>query len=287
MVTCETIPTIDGVTGIANFGPASALFTLGHNHTVQQYDISPGGALMQVATAQHVPANTPPSPPISVEERKGLDDGPATAISTAAPTLPASTDLESSESEGSMMSPLQKIAREMDQLERERQDIVGPLSPTSSRTSSLSSRSSGGKKAPSYRYDKSSSSRASDVSTDEGTEFSLSTPSRQGRESMSIRSVTSQGSSNYKSSRLRKDVLPSPDHARLSKSLDLFPNVRARLLDVAFRTPHYGQVARTADVLRREMLSVVFGWNDDVEFLIRDERECYLSFTGAMPRLTQ
>lgn len=54
-------------------------------------------------------------------------------------------------------------------------------------------------------------------------------------------------------------------------TLDLFPCTVARLKGVAFRTPHYGEVARTPDVLRREMLSVVFGWHDDIQSLIRDE----------------
>ena len=53
--------------------------------------------------------------------------------------------------------------------------------------------------------------------------------------------------------------------------MDLFPYTKARLRDVALQTPHYGDTARTPEILQREMLSVVFGWNDTVETLIREE----------------
>ncbi|EOD47121.1 putative wd g-beta repeat protein [Neofusicoccum parvum UCRNP2] len=69
-VTYDVVPTIDGVTAIANFGPGATLFTLGRNHTVQQYDLNPSQNPMLVANVQHVPANAPPSPPNSIEEKK-------------------------------------------------------------------------------------------------------------------------------------------------------------------------------------------------------------------------
>lgn len=265
-VTHETVPTVDGVTGLANHGPTSTLFTLGRNHTVQQYDLNPDGAPLQVANVQHVPANTPPSPPNSIDEKKNATQP---AVSVEHPVLPSFSETDGSESESNALSPLQKITREMDQLEDERRDRLAPLSPSSSRTSSVSSRSSGGKRAPSYRYDKPKwSSRASEVSMGAGTEFSMGQSLPRARESMSIRSSTS-----YRSSGLRKEIIPSPDDPKPTESLDLFPFVKARLLDVKFRTPYYGQHARTPEVLRREMLSVVFGWDDDIEPLIRDESE--------------
>ena len=55
-VTFDYIPTIEGVTSIANYGPTATLFTLGRNHTVQQYDINPNNTPMQVQSVQHVPA---------------------------------------------------------------------------------------------------------------------------------------------------------------------------------------------------------------------------------------
>ena len=263
----QTVPTVDGITGVACYGPSSTLFTLGPNHTVQQYDVNPNELPMQVASIQHAPGPLPPSPPNSIEEQKKEERARKKA---EAATLPfAYVDADMSEGEIGTMSPLEKIAKEMDQLEDEKQDRLGALSPTSSRASSVSSRSSnGGRRAPSYRYDKAPSSRASDVSYNDGTEFSFGLSPKRPRESVSNRS-----NSSFRSSGLRKEILRSPEEAQQTSQMDLFPHVRARLRDVPFRTPHHGQAARTPDVLRREMLSVVFGWNDDIETLVRDERK--------------
>ncbi|KAF2145514.1 uncharacterized protein K452DRAFT_305520 [Aplosporella prunicola CBS 121167] len=269
-VTYEVVPTIDGVTAIANYGPQATLFTLGRNHTVQQYDLNPNNAPMLVANVQHVPANAPPSPPNSIEEKKEQ-----TSDTETASALPVYLDSgASSEDEGVAMSPLQKIAQEMDQLEEERRDRVGPLSPVSSR-SSTTSRSSGGSRKHRYRYDK-PSSRDSE-STGGSTIFSSgsstnSGPSYHGRESMSIRSGSSYASSSKHRSRpsgLRQEVLRSPAEDA-NQELDLFPFAKARLSDVPFRMPQPG-AAKTPDDLRLQMLSVVFGWEGDIEGLVRDE----------------
>lgn len=172
------------------------------------------------------------------------------------------------------MSPLQRIAQEMDQLEEKRRDKVGTLSPVSSRASSTSSKSSdGGKRAPSYRYDRPSPSRISEISYNDGTEFSFGQNSKQARESISIRSTSSYAPSRYRSSGLRNQILRSPEETQQTMHMELFSFVKARLRDVPFRTPHYGHAARTPDVLRKEMLSVVFGWNHDIEEMVRDESE--------------
>jgi hypothetical protein len=269
-VNFQTVPTVDGIIGIACYGPSSTLFTLGQNHTVQQYDVNPSEVPIQVASIQHAPGPLPPSPPNSIEEQKKEETARKQAAANAAPLTFAYVDADSSEGELGTMSPLEKITREMDQLEDEKHDRLGALSPTSSRASSASSRSSnGGRRVPSYRYDKAPSSRASEVSYNEGTEFSFGLPSAKPRESVSVRSTSS-----FRSSALRKEILRSPDEAQQTAQMDLFPYTRARLRDVPFRTPHYGQVARTSDVLRQEMLSVVFGWNDDIESLVRDECRC-------------
>lgn len=186
---------------------------------------------------------------------------------------------ESSADEGAAMSPLNKIAREMDSLdalESELRDKVMPLSPTSSRGSSVSSRSSGARRrGRKYLYDRPDSSRASSTSDYEGTEFSLGTPSfRPGHESMSIRSVSSFASasnSRYRPTNLRKEIMRSPDEAQQTATMNLFPYTMKRLRDVPFRTPHYGNVARTPELLQREMLSVIFGWHDTARALVRDE----------------
>jgi len=143
-VTYDLVPTIEGVVGIASYGPTATLFTMGRNHTIQQYDISPTAVPLQVQSVQHMPANTPPTPPTTLEERKNPYASSQASSNTDGQSLPIISDMESSADEGNAMSPLQKIAREMDsldQLESEIRDKITPLSPTSSRASSVSYRS--------------------------------------------------------------------------------------------------------------------------------------------------
>jgi len=291
-VTYESVPTVDGIVGIANYGPTATLFTLGRNHTVQQYDLNPNAkAPLLVQNVQHVPAKLPPSPPTSDEE-----PGVKLSAVTAGATDPRAIyfEAESSGEEGIMtMSPLQRIAQEMDQLEEEKRDQLGALSPVSSK-SSLSSRSGGAVYAPSRvdppRARSLSNSKltqphlskekppspgmaSSGSSYGTGTTFSSGAyrgiVSRNPRESVSIRTMTS-GSSHQKSSRLRQEVMVSPD-TPTQPIVDLFPYTKARLGEVKFQAPVYDQDHRTPDDLRRQMLRVVFGWHDDVENMIRDE----------------
>lgn len=276
-VTYDLVPTIEGVVGIASYGPTATLFTMGRNHTIQQYDVSPTSVPLQVQSVQHVPANTPPTPPTTLEEHKNPYANSQSSSNTDAQSLPITSDVESSADEGNAMSPLQKIAKEMDsldQLESELRDKITPLSPTSSRASSVSSKSSGGAhRQRKYLYDRPSSSRASTTTGYEGTEFSFTAEAPKNvRDSMSIRSESTRAShTHYRSSSLRKEILRSPEEAKDAAIMDLFPYTKARLRDVALQTPHYGETARTPEILQREMLSVVFGWNDTVETLIREE----------------
>lgn len=276
-MTFEAIPTAEGVTAVASYGPTATLFTLSRNHSIQQYDITPNQTPVLVAAVQHVPANTPPTPPTMLDEPHNRHGEPNTAVSTEAPVLPLYSDVESSADEGAAMSPLQKIAHEMDSLdafESELRDQLMPLSPVSSRASSVSSRSSrGSKRGRKYLYDKPDSSRASTTSGFDGTEFSFGESVRKGHESISIRSVsqTSRSHQPRRTPNLRQELPRSPDEGDQVASMDLFPYIKSRLQEVAFRTPHYGTAARTPELLRREMLSVVFGWNDDIQDLIRDE----------------
>ncbi|EDU39854.1 WD domain containing protein [Pyrenophora tritici-repentis] len=275
-VSYEPVPTTDGIAAICNYGPTATLFTIGRNSSIQQYDINPSnGPATMVANVQHAPANTPPSPPISLGEHKKQMETPLTALpSKSIPLILA--DSESSADEGVTMSPLQKIAQEMDQLEEERRDRVGPLSPVSSR-GSQSSKSSGSGRAPRYRYDRpSTASQRSTISKSSGgsgTIFSSGTSSLAGtstRESISIRSISSAASSRYTSSALRKEVLRSPDESKKNQHMDLFPFTKARLSDVPFRSTNLGP-ERTADDLRLNMLKVVFGWDHDIDELVQDE----------------
>ena len=292
-ISYESVPTVDGIVGIANYGPTATLFTLGRNHTVQQYDLNPNArAPLLVQNVQHVPAKLPPSPPTS-----DGDQGNKIIGITAGATDPRAIyfEAESSGEEGVMtMSPLQRIAQEMDELEEEKRDQLGALSPVSSK-SSISSRSTGGMRSSSRAHqmrNRSSShgkltpyrimnekppspGMASTSSYGTGTSFSSGAyhiaAHRNQRESTSIRSMTSTSSSSMqRSSRLRQEVTTSPD-TPTAPNVDLFPYTKARLSEVRFQPPTYAQDQRTPDDLRRQMLRVVFGWHEDIEGLIRDE----------------
>jgi hypothetical protein len=288
-VSYEPVPTTDGVAAICNYGPTATLFTVGRNFSIQQYDMNPSnGPATMVASVQHAPANTPPSPPNSLDEQqrrlRELDEPITARPLKTAPRLIADSE---SEGEGPAMSPLQKIAQEMDQLEEERRDRLGPLSPVSSR-GSQSSRSSGGSgRGPRYRYDKPSSistRSAKSSGAASGTVFSSGTSSIGGmsRESISIRSVSSAASSRYGSSALRKEVPRSPEETKKTQQpMDLFPFTRSRLTDVPFRPTELGP-ERTPDDLRHNMLKVVFGWDNDIDELVRDECKVYLSSVTAI-----
>jgi hypothetical protein len=268
-VSYESVPTVDNVAAICNYGPTATLFTMSRNYGVQQYDLNPSGTPTIVQNVQHPPANTPPSPPHSLDEHDKTSKPPLAAQTKS--TAHALVESESSEGEGqAILSPLQKIAQEMDQLEEERRDRVGPLSPVSSR-GSQSSRSSGSGRGPRYRYDKPTNTRSSKSSG--GTVFSSGTSSMMGasRESISIKSTSSATSSRFTSSNLRKEVLRSPDESHRTKHMDLFPFTKARLGDVPYRNSQLGS-DRSPDDLRQNMLRVVFGWENDIGELVRDER---------------
>lgn len=268
-VTHEDVPTVDNVCGITSYGPTATLFTVGPNHTVQQYDINPSNSPMLVASIQHVPANAPPTPPDSIEEHRARSGSISEdAGSSQAPSPPPQIDVESSEEEGFVKSPLEKIYREMEQLEEERKDEVGPLSPMSSRASlsSASSSYAGRRRASNRAY----SSKAPSASSSQHTFFSVSSPSvAESRESVSIRSMSSASASSSRHASSRSHHPRSTVDE--STQLDLFPFTKARLGEVKFRAPQYG-AAPNPDSLRREMLSVVFGWDEDAETLIRTEQ---------------
>lgn len=85
----------------------------------------------------------------------------------------------------------------------------------------------------------------------------------------SVRSATSRTSKSQRKSRLRQEVLQSPNKGDLE---DLFYYIRARLSDVPYqKAPLLNETNLTSDDLRKQMLSVVFGWNEDIRDLIRDE----------------
>ncbi|TAQ87948.1 hypothetical protein B7494_g3735 [Chlorociboria aeruginascens] len=286
-VTYEPVPTLNHVRGIALYGPGASLFTLGSNNTAQQFDLNSPPVL--VANVQH-PANLlPPSPPISIEERM-QQDASNPAGSAEWPARPINVDI--SESYEDHMSPLARIAREMDKLELERQepdraDTLSPLSVRSHNTTSTSSTASNGsrhrRERRRYARYTSSISHGSVISRalTDGTMMSLggtiptAEPSSiSSRDSLSTGSLSSSHSSSHhrsrgKSSRLRQEVLPSPNNGQVT---DLFEFTKARLSDIPYRHPQVlDSTHLTNNDLRRQMLSTIFGFEGEASDLIRDE----------------
>ena len=284
-VTYETVPTLAHVKGLAVYGPGATLFTLGRSNTAQQFDLNSPPVL--VANVQH-PANLlPPSPPVSIEEQKKQ----SAVAPNAAPELSSlPINLDISESDEDHRSPLARIAKEMDKLEAERAspgtDRADTLSPVSSRShtsnsnSSINSRSSAGSR-PYYRKHTSMVSRGapSEVTTMSygsslGSLHSIREPSLgSSRDSLSLSSLSSQSNATHRSrtrgSRLRQEVLRSPDDAKV---VDLFKFTKSRLSDIPYSHPKVLDNSRlTNNDLRRQMLSTIFGWEGEAESLIRDE----------------
>ncbi|KAF4630669.1 hypothetical protein G7Y89_g7465 [Cudoniella acicularis] len=275
-VTFDPVPTLDHVRGLAVYGPGATLFTLGPNNTAQQFDLNIPAVL--VAKVQH-PANLlPPSPPVSIEEQNKQNSSmpPGSAEMS---TMPINIDI--SESDEDHMSPLARIAREMDKIEQGRQepDRSETLSPVSSRASTTS-RSSAGSRAPRHHKHTSVASRGmSDAATTMSFGSSLHTrePSVvSSRDSFSMSSITSSHVSHRsrtRGSRLRQEVLRSPEETKI---VDLFKFTRARLSDIPYSHPKVlDNTHLTNNDLRRQMLSTIFGWNGEAETLIQDELNRY------------
>lgn len=258
-VSCEMIPTGDGVRGLACYGPQAALFTLGPNHTIQQFDTSPPAL---VKTVQYNPM-LPPPVPSKISQGQNI---PGTA-----PPMTVNRAVSEQDRGVVTLSTIQRTANEMGAIEHARnlRDEMGSPISSTSRTDTMSSRSSGRRAYP--KHIPSISSRAQS-----GTTFSTVSPSMVGRDSLysgttsmypSTASFASSGRRS-KGSRLRNEVIRSPE----STYVDLFPRTRVRLANIAYQqTQPLDQDNMTPDDLRRRMLEVVFGWEDDIEPLIRDE----------------
>ncbi|KAI1494297.1 hypothetical protein F5X96DRAFT_10740 [Biscogniauxia mediterranea] len=269
-VTYDSIPTLEHVRGLAVYGPGATLFTLGANNTVQQFDLNTPSIM--VSNVQH-PANLlPPSPPVSIEEQP--EQGVVIIGTESDSSIPVGAEI--SESDDDHLSPIARIVRGTDSVadsyEQERYMTASPAS-TKSSTISKSSTGSGthGRYQPSVisrgltenTYISAGSSLKSSAAPPYGDKdaYSLS--------SVSSASITSSSRSRHRPSRLRNEVLPSPDESRVN---DLFKFTRSRLHDVPYkRTPLGDQTRLTNDDLRRQMLSIIFGWNREVQDLVRDE----------------
>lgn len=217
---------------------------------------------------QYFPMGPPPVP------AKIPTNSSQSSVHSIPGTAPPITDPYGSETpRGPVnLSTIQRSAGQIQAIEHAQQARSDVSSPVSSRsmTESMSSRSS----TNPYQYQRTQASYSSRAAS--GTTFSTISPSMLGRESFfsggsSIFPQTnSMASTGHRSrgSRLRQEVLLSPE----SKYVDLFPRTRARLSTVQYKPPRtLDQENTNADELRRQMLDVVFGWEDDIEPLIRDE----------------
>ncbi|KFZ06801.1 hypothetical protein V501_07051 [Pseudogymnoascus sp. VKM F-4519 (FW-2642)] len=267
-VTYETVPTLEHVKGIAIYGPGATLFTLGRSNTAQQFDLKSPPVL--VANVQH-PANLlPPSPPVSIEEQqKGI-----VASSSSLSEIPINVDV--SESDEDHMSPLARIAREMDKLEERQQygpDRSGTLSPASSAASSTSRSSAGSRPARRHGGSVLSKGYSDHTLMSPGSSLHSREPSiLSSRDSYSVSSVSSSqmsGRSRPRASRLRQEVLRSPEDKIV---VDLFKFTKSRLSDIPYAHPQVPQnKGMSHHELRRQMLNTIFGWNGEADDLVRDE----------------
>ncbi|EWZ78091.1 hypothetical protein FOWG_17591 [Fusarium oxysporum f. sp. lycopersici MN25] len=280
-VTHDPIPTLDLVRGLAVYGRGATLFTLGPNNTVQQFDLN--SPAIMVANVQH-PANLlPPSPPVS-EETGDRSATSATTIASESETSSIPLDMNISESDEDHLSPFARLTRR--QAYDSGNEPYESASPVSSRSglSSLSKSSAESSQTPG-RYPGSMRSRGLSENTyiSAGTSIRSSTigNSAHGNTrdldtysmgySLGTTSVPSMASSRSRRrpSRLCNEVPRSPDD---NKVHDLFKFTRARLSDIPYKHAMGANSARlTNDDLRRQMLNTIFGWNKEVEDLIRDE----------------
>ena len=250
-VTYEPVPTVEDIRAITSYGPTATLFTLGSNNTVQQYDLE---HQQMVANVQHLPAIVGPK----AEENRQLG-------------------MSTSESEEEYPSPIRRANYEISALEAARIERTQSTSPRSvpSRADSVSSRTSSLRgrffeaPSPAQRTDRT------------GTTFSLGLQSQISKDPLltsssltypsSVPSPASARSAR-KGSRLRQEILPSPEEEPIR---ELFPYIRARLSDVPYKPIRpFDENRLTPDDLRRQMLNVVFGWEEDIQDLIRDECKC-------------
>ncbi|KAF7590805.1 hypothetical protein BBP40_002327 [Aspergillus hancockii] len=253
-ITSEPVPTVENPRGFANYGPTATLFSLGPHHTIQQYDLETS---VMVANVQHLPPGAIPTS----EDTK--------ARGTSARALQDPPEMrESGAMFGGRRPPFDPIG-----IETVRQQRAEMTSPASSRShaNSVNSKASSGKygvvpfSPPSRSGQTATSFSLTSASGGETPQASVaSAASYAYASSVSMSSVKSSRAA----SRLRNEVRLSP----ADRPIDLFPFTRERLNDVPYRNQRLLDESHlTPDDLRRQMLSVVFGWDGDIDELINDE----------------
>lgn len=261
-MTYEPIPTVQGIKGIANHCSTATLFTLGQNYTVQQYDVENPSL---VANVQRLPSGADEKAPDTSTIEQGKAELTSENLSQNTSSL---VNRQKATSPAPLPRPSTAFESQSDITQNERLALPSPQS-DKSRTNSASSAAS------SNRTNRGMASPAS-RSIQSGTTFSMGSP----RSTLDMPLYT--GSSfNYPpssmpsarsfrgGSRLRHEIVTSPVESPIT---DLFPYTRSRLNDVAYQPPRpLDDLPVSPDNQRRQMLGVVFGWNADIEDLIRDE----------------
>ncbi|KJZ80192.1 hypothetical protein HIM_00042 [Hirsutella minnesotensis 3608] len=276
-VTFDSIPTLEHVKGIAVYGPGATLFTLGPECTVQQFDLN--SPSIMVNSVHHALSLLPPSPPNSVEEPGAKVAQSVTIINTSeSDTSSVPIEVSVSESDDDHLSPFARLARQQ-VLDSGTEQSYDSGSPVSSRSglSSLSKSSAGSRTPGQHHGSVRSRGLTENTYISTGTSLKSSTVGKREADTYSMgyslgtTSVSSLSSSRprHRPSRLRHEVPRSPDD---NKVHDLFKFTRTRLSDIPYKHPMNPDNSRlTNDDLRRQMLSTIFGWQKDVEDLVRDE----------------
>lgn len=266
-ISCEPIPTVDGVRGLANYGQGATLFTLGPDHTIQQYDVSHSTI---VKSAQYLPMLAPPVP-LKVIQQKTAN----LSINGTQPHKSLSHGSDSSRGPRNLMST-QRMTKDVlsdENVRRKMAEISSPMS-----TSSRNKNKFSGSHSSNLQYERKTRSPSSYAAS--GTTFSAISHSMGGRDSIfsggsslfpRTQTASSVASSGRRSgaSRLRQEIHRSPD---VNAQVDLFPRSRARVNSLKYNESRtLNQEGLSPGDLRKQMLDVVFGWEQDIEALIRDE----------------
>ena len=265
----DTVNTPADLSGITIYGPSGNLFTVTTDYTVSQFGLYPPAV---VATIQHLPAVPPPSPPSSIEEKKEQVQG----------AIGHQFDRLTDEYNVAAMSPLGRIAHELELLEK--MGTQGGLGTDNApqRTASVSSRTTMStlSRRPSVASTRSNLSTNSDQRSIgdqrfamDMNEYDMNTPIAKGHQN----SWTGRGSLDHESPGrkphpLTQEITASATEKSQDDPPDLFGNIKARLPFVAHESPLAPNSGKKdEDELRKEMLYTIFGWRGDVDGLIRDE----------------
>lgn len=229
------VSTIEYVQGIAAHGPTASLFTLGPENTIQQYDIDNG---QMIANVRHAPITIPPTPPEEYVRNFTNEETAASPVKSGryeGDNYRRSSDVPASPSHSLSTSSKKSTDRKY--------GVNEVLSPAKTERTTTTFSSAG------YTYNQPQPQSAHPISP------------------ASSRNI----STLRKGSRLRQEVVMSPMTPEEALVNDLFPFARARLAEVQQQPKTTNENNMTQDELRKHMLNMVFGWEDDIYSLINEE----------------